>query len=79
VNIFPQLSVRETIALAAISTLGVGGRIFASLQRSKPVWDMVEGVSALFGFSSKLDQPAKNLSQGDKKLLDVASAFALKP
>jgi branched-chain amino acid transport system ATP-binding protein len=79
VNIFPQLSVRETIALAAISTLGAGGRIFASLQRSKPVWDTVEGVSALFGFSSKLDQPAKNLSQGDKKLLDVASAFALKP
>ena len=28
---------------------------------------------------SKLEQPAKNLSQGDKKLLDVASAFALKP
>jgi branched-chain amino acid transport system ATP-binding protein len=79
VNIFPQLSVRETIALAAISRLGFGARLFASLQKSKAVWEIVERVSALFGFSSKLEQPAKNLSQGDKKLLDVASAFALKP
>src|SRR5205085_10263196 len=28
VNIFPQLSVRETIAIAAISSLGMGGRAF---------------------------------------------------
>ena len=79
VNIFPQLSVRETLALAAISTLGLGGRLLASLQKSSAVWEIVERVSALFGFAGKLEQPAKSLSQGDKKLLDVASAFALKP
>jgi branched-chain amino acid transport system ATP-binding protein len=79
VNIFPQLSVRDTIALAAISTLGLGGRLFSSLQKNNAVWDIVERVSALFGLSSKLEQPAKSLSQGDKKLLDVASAFALRP
>jgi len=79
VNIFPQLSVRDTIALAAISTLGLGGRLLSSLQKNNAVWDIVERVSALFGLSSKLEQPAKNLSQGDKKLLDVASAFALRP
>jgi branched-chain amino acid transport system ATP-binding protein len=79
VNIFPQLSVRDTIALAAISTLGLGGRLFSSLQKNNTVWDIVERVSALFGLSSKLEQPAKSLSQGDKKLLDVASAFALRP
>jgi branched-chain amino acid transport system ATP-binding protein len=79
VNIFPQLSVRDTIALAAISTLGLGGRLFSSLQKNNAVWDIVERVSALFGLASKLEQPAKSLSQGDKKLLDVASAFALGP
>jgi len=79
VNIFPQLSVRDTIALAAISTLGLGGRLLSSLQKNNAVWDIVERVSALFGLSSKLEQPAKSLSQGDKKLLDVASAFALRP
>jgi branched-chain amino acid transport system ATP-binding protein len=43
------------------------------------VWEIVERIGAIFGFSGKLDQPAKILSQGDKKLLDVASAFALSP
>jgi branched-chain amino acid transport system ATP-binding protein len=79
VNIFPQLSVRETIAVAAVSSLGMGGRAFAPLRRNRAVWEIVERVAGLFGFSGKLEQPAKSLSQGDKKLLDVASAFALRP
>ena len=33
----------------------------------------------LFGLGDKLGQPARTLPQGDKKLLDVASAFALRP
>lgn len=79
VSIFPLLTVRETIALATISNLGHGFRIFASLRANKSVWRIVEQIADLFGFTTKLDQPAKSLSQGDKKLLDVASAFALKP
>ena len=79
VNIFPELSVAETIAVAAISHLRHGERFFSNTARNRPVWEIVERVSAMFGFSDKLDQPAKILSQGDKKLLDVASAFALSP
>jgi branched-chain amino acid transport system ATP-binding protein len=79
VNIFPELSVGETIAVAAISHLRHGGRFFSSTARNQSVWEIVERVGAIFGFSGKLDQPAKILSQGDKKLLDVASAFALSP
>jgi branched-chain amino acid transport system ATP-binding protein len=79
VNIFPQLSVRETLAVAAMSNLGIGGRLHMGLRRNRAIWKIVERVADLFGFSNKLDQTAKNLSQGDKKLLDVASAFALEP
>jgi branched-chain amino acid transport system ATP-binding protein len=79
VNIFPQLSVRETIAIAAISNLGMGGRAFAALRKNRPVWEIVERVAGLFGMAGKLEQPTRSLSQGDKKLLDVASAFALSP
>jgi len=79
VNIFPQLSVGETIAVAAISHLRHGERFFSSTARNRPVWEIVERIGAMFGFSGKLDLPAKILSQGDKKLLDVASAFALSP
>ena len=78
-NIFPQLSVRETLAVAAISRLGMGRRIFSGLRKNCAVWDIVERVAHLFAFSNKLDQPARSLAQGDKKLLDVASAFALQP
>ena len=79
VNIFPQLGVRETIAIAAISSLGMGGRAFAPLRKNRRVWETVERVAGLFGLAGKLEQPTKSLSQGDKKLLDVASAFALSP
>jgi branched-chain amino acid transport system ATP-binding protein len=79
VNIFPQLSVRDTLAVAAISNLRMGGRVFGNLRKNRTVWETVERVAGAFGFSSKLDQMAKGLSQGDKKLLDVASAFALSP
>ena len=57
----------------------MGGRVFGALRKNRGVWEIVERVAGLFGFSSKLEQPAKSLSQGDKKLLDVASAFALNP
>ena len=79
VSIFPQLSVGETIAVAAISSLGMGGRAFGPLRRNRGVVGDRSSVAGLFGFSSKLEQRAKSLSQGDKKLLDVASAFALNP
>jgi len=36
-------------------------------------------VAALFGLDAKRHALARHLPQGDKKLLDVASAFALRP
>ena len=79
VNIFPGLTVRETIAVAVLTQLGRGGRLFASLTHDTDVKERVRDTSELFGFGDKLDRPARTLAQGDKKLLDVASAFALSP
>ena len=36
-------------------------------------------MAELFGLADALGRPARTLPQGDKKLLDVASAFALHP
>lgn len=36
-------------------------------------------IASLFGLADKKEMHAKDLPQGDKKLLDVASAFALHP
>lgn len=79
VNIFPELSVRETIEVAAFSRLGIGRRLLAVPASNRQAEAIVKDVAGQFGFADKLDQPARSLSQGDKKLLDVASAFALKP
>jgi branched-chain amino acid transport system ATP-binding protein len=79
VNIFPELSVREFIEVAIISRLGKGTHFFSSLNRDEEVHHQALEVAKLFGLEDKRDVLAKNLPQGDKKLLDVASAYALHP
>ena len=79
VTIFPGLSVADTLALATLSRLGRSARPFAALARDTAVRAAVEEVAALFGLDDKLTRAARTLPQGDKKLLDVASAFALHP
>jgi len=79
VHIFPQLTVGETIAIAAISQTGKSLRLFASAARDAALRERSREVAAIFGLDGKLDQRAALLSQGEKKLLDIASAFALAP
>ena len=79
VNIFPVLSVAETIAVAVVSQRGRGLSWWSALARDRQVTARVAEVADLFGLTAKLGLAARTLSQGDKKLLDVASAFALMP
>src|SRR5207248_2967391 len=79
VTIFPGLSVGETLAVAALARLGRSARPFTALARDLEVRVAVDDVAALFGLADKLGRAARTLPQGDKKLLDVASAFALHP
>jgi branched-chain amino acid transport system ATP-binding protein len=79
VNVFPALTVAETLAVPTLARLGRGGHPFASLARDTAVTARVAEVARLFGLDDKLGRPARTLPQGDKKLLDVASAFALQP
>ena len=79
VMIFPRLTVAETLAVAVVSRLGRGHRLLASLARDRQVEARVAEVAELFALGDKLGRPAQTLPQGDKKLLDVASAFALDP
>lgn len=79
IAIFPELTVLETLLAAVISRQRKGGRLFASLRRDRKANRDAQEVAALFGLDANLHTKAANLSQGDKKLLDVASAFALHP
>lgn len=79
VHIFPELTVGETIAVAEISRTGKALRMFSVATREAGVQTRVEEVAAIFGLKDKIDTPTRLLSQGEKKLLDIASAFALRP
>ena len=79
VHIFPAMTVAESIAVAVISQTGRSFRLFASAKNDKAVHDRVREVAEIFGLETKLNSESRLLSQGEKKLLDIASAFALSP
>jgi branched-chain amino acid transport system ATP-binding protein len=79
VQIFPQLTVLETLQAAILSRLGRGRRLLAALAADREVHEDAVRVAELFGLAEKLHAPSRTLPQGDKKLLDVAAAFALRP
>jgi branched-chain amino acid transport system ATP-binding protein len=79
VQIFPDLTVLETLQAAVVSRLGRGTRLFGSLAGDREIQEAALETAELFGMADKRHAPARQLPQGDKKLLDVASAFALRP
>ena len=79
VQVFPDLTVLETLQAAVVARLGRAARLFASLAADRAVREEAREVAELFGLGPKRHVPARHLPQGDKKLLDVASAFALRP
>ncbi len=79
VNVFPDLTVAETLAVAASSHLGRRWRFFADVRRDRAVAEIVQRTARAFGLEHDADTPARSLPHGRRKLLDVASAFALHP
>jgi branched-chain amino acid transport system ATP-binding protein len=79
IQIFPKLTVAETICVAIISQQKKRWRLLSSLHADRAIMERVREVAEIFGLGPRLDNIAGTLSQGEKKLLDVASAFALKP
>lgn len=79
VHVFPELTVRETIAAAAVSQLNKCWNMWRPALSFVDVQDRVNEIANIFGLNRKLDTISGTLSQGEKKLLDIASAFALKP
>jgi branched-chain amino acid transport system ATP-binding protein len=79
IAIFPQLTVKETICTALVSLQKKRWRLFSRLSADKEMADRAVEVACIFGLERRLETAAAALSQGEKKLLDVASAFALNP
>jgi branched-chain amino acid transport system ATP-binding protein len=79
VNLFDQLSALDNVALAIFSRQGKTRRLWLLAESDRPVWQEAMDVLALFRLEPKARALAGGLSQGERKLLDVAIAYALRP
>jgi len=79
VNLFDELTLHDNVALSIFSREGMTRRLFTLADRHHEVWDEALEILRQFGLEAKRSELAGVISQGERKLLDVAVAYALKP
>jgi branched-chain amino acid transport system ATP-binding protein len=79
VNLFDDMSAFDNVALAIFSREGKTHNPKRLAERDQEVTDEALDLLAQIGLESKRNFPAGGLAQGERKLLDVAMAYALRP
>jgi branched-chain amino acid transport system ATP-binding protein len=79
VNLFDGLSVFDNVALSIFSREGKATRMARLADHDQEVRREALEVLGQFGLAGKTEIPAGGLAQGERKLLDVAVAYALRP
>src|SRR5258706_3083787 len=79
VNLFDGLSVFDNVALSIFSREGKTAKIAALAELDDDVRFEALEVLGQFGLRAKTEVLAAGLAQGERKLLDVAIAYALRP
>jgi len=79
VNLFDQLSALDNVALTIFSREGKTTHLATFASADSAVWDEAREILRLFGLEAKARMLAGGISQGERKLLDVAVAYALRP
>jgi len=79
VNLFDQLTALDNVALTIFSREGKIANLVALAAADSAVWDEAHEILKLFGLDAKARTLAGGVSQGERKLLDVAVAYALRP
>ena len=79
VNLFDQLSALDNVALTIFSREGKTTHLATFASADSAVWDEASEILRLFGLEAKARMLAGGISQGERKLLDVAVAYALRP
>ena len=79
VNLFDQMTVQDNVALTIFAREGKTRRMTALAERDRAVLDEAGEVLQRFGLESKARMLAGGLAQGERKLLDVAVSYALRP
>jgi branched-chain amino acid transport system ATP-binding protein len=79
VNLFDELTVLDNVALSIFSREGLTRSFWSLADLHHPIWQEALEILRQFGLESKSSALAGGISQGERKLLDVAVAYALKP
>ena len=79
VNLFDQLTALDNVALAIFSREGKTQKLMSLADQDDAVRQETMEVLHLFGLEAKAGMLAGGLAQGERKLLDVAIAYALRP
>ncbi len=79
VNLFDQLTTLDNVALAMFSRDGKTRKFLSLSDSDSAVRDEALQTLKQFGLDARAGMVAGGLSQGERKLLDVAVAYALRP
>ena len=77
-NLFEDSSVLDNVRICLFSVYGKIKKGILPADHYKSITDEAIGILDIFGISGKKDLLPGNLSEGDKKVLDTAMAFALR-
>ncbi len=78
-HLFEDLSVLDNVRSCVFSTRNQLGRFFRPASAYREATEEALAILGIFNLEQFKDQPGSELSEGDKKVLDTAMAFALKP
>jgi len=79
VNLFDDLTAFDNVALAIFSRDGKVRNMTTLAHRDRGVTIEADTILDQFGLVNKRNEIARGLAQGERKLLDVALAYALRP
>jgi branched-chain amino acid transport system ATP-binding protein len=79
VNLFDQLTLLDNVALSIFSREDMTRKLLSLADRQRSVWEEAFEILRQFGLETKALVLAGGISQGERKLLDVAIAYALRP
>jgi branched-chain amino acid transport system ATP-binding protein len=79
VHVFDEMTVRENIRTVLFSREGLSKKLFTDETSYDEIEEEIEELLRQFRILNEEHELAKNLSHGDRKLLDVAITFGLNP
>lgn len=78
-NLFPRLSVLENILLALQATEHGATSLFRRMRANRPLYQRAEVLLQEWNLTAIAGQPARNISYGEQRQIDLILAIALKP